>query len=165
MTKLALGNIIALIASILMVYSGLIKNKNKIIYVQTIQIGLFTLSNLILGGFSGAIINFLSCIRNILSYKNKLGLIAKVIISLLMIIFSLKFNNLGFVGLLPLISTIVFIWGMNTNNVILLKLLIMFVSFTWLIYDIYIKSYTSLVFDIANILANSVSIYSIKRKK
>ena len=165
MSVLVIGNIIAIIASILMVYSGLIKNKNKIIYVQTIQIGLFTLSNLILGGFSGAIINFLSCIRNILSYKNKLGLIAKIIISALMIIFSLKFNNLGLIGLLPLISTVIFIWFMNTNNVILFKILIMSVSFTWLIYDLYIKSYTSSIFDIANILANCISIYSIARKK
>ena len=37
-----IGNVIALVASILMVYSGIIKTKKKIVYVQSIQIGLFS---------------------------------------------------------------------------------------------------------------------------
>ena len=48
--KLIIGNIVALIASLIMVYSGYLKQKKKILYVQTIQIGLSVLSNIILGG-------------------------------------------------------------------------------------------------------------------
>ena len=77
---LLLGNIIALIASILMVYSGIIKNKKKIIYVQSIQIGLFIISNLVLNGISGVIINSLNFVRNILCYKDKLDIKLKIII-------------------------------------------------------------------------------------
>ena len=74
MIQIIIGNIIALIASILMVYSGVIKQKKKILYVQTVQIGMSVASNLVLGGVVGAIINALSCVRNILCYKDKLGL-------------------------------------------------------------------------------------------
>lgn len=38
MTQLLCGNIVALLASILMVYSGSVKDTKKIIYIQTIQI-------------------------------------------------------------------------------------------------------------------------------
>lgn len=44
-----IGNIIALTASLLMVYSGILKEKNKILYVQTVQIGLSVVSNIVLG--------------------------------------------------------------------------------------------------------------------
>lgn len=164
MSYIIIGNIIALVASILMVYSGIIKNKKKIIYVQTIQISLSVLSNIILNGITGAIINALSLIRNILCYQNKLGLKAKIIISLLAVIFSLKFNNIGLIGLLPLISMITYIWLMNIKNVIHFKILIIFTMIMWGIYDLYIKSYTSAIFDFASVITNYISIIQINRK-
>lgn len=109
MVSIIIGNIIALIASILMVYSGMLKQKKKILYFQTVQIGMSVISNIILGGITGAIINALSMIRNILCYKNKLGLKEKIIITILAIILTFKFNNLGYIGLLPLISTVSYI--------------------------------------------------------
>ena len=78
MTNIVIANIVALIASLLMVYTGIIKRKNIIVLVQTIQIGLSVLSNILLGGITGAIINAISCVRNILCYKDKLGKIAKI---------------------------------------------------------------------------------------
>ena len=57
---LIIGNIIALTASLLMVYSGILKEKKKILYVQTVQIGLSVVSNIVLGGLTGAIINAIS---------------------------------------------------------------------------------------------------------
>lgn len=164
MSYIIIGNIIALVASILMVYSGIIKNKKKIIYVQTIQISLSVLSNIILNGITGAIINVLSLIRNILCYKDKLKLKTKIIISLLAIIFSLKFNNIGLIGLLPLISMITYIWLMNIKNVIHFKILIIFTMIMWGIYDLYIKSYTSAIFDFASVITNYISIIQINRK-
>lgn len=112
--KLIIGNIVALIASLIMVYSGYLKQKKKILYVQTIQIGLSVLSNIILGGITGAIINAVSCIRNILCYKEKLSNITKIVLIIIAITLSLSFNNLGLIGLLPLISTIIYISLMNT---------------------------------------------------
>ena len=88
MTNIIIGNIIALIASILMVYSGILKEKKKILYIQTIQIGLFVIGNLVLGGITGAIINALGCIKNILYYKDKLGLKEKIIITVLAVVLS-----------------------------------------------------------------------------
>lgn len=165
MVSIIIGNIIALIASILMVYSGTLKQKKRILYFQTVQIGMSVISNIILGGITGAIINALSMIRNILCYKDKLGLKEKIIITILATVFTFKFNNLGYIGLLPLISTIVYIWLMSIKNVKKFKLLITFTMLMWFIYDIAIKSYTSAIFDFMNIVANIVTIFQIKSVK
>ena len=165
MVSIIIGNIIALIASILMVYYGMLKQKKKILYFQTVQIGMSVISNIILGGITGAIINALSMIRNILCYKNKLGLKEKIIITILAIILTFKFNNLVYIGLLPLISTVSYIWLMNTKDVRKFKLLIIFTMLMWLIYDVVIKSYTSAIFDFMNIIANMLTLLQIKLVK
>lgn len=165
MVSIIIGNLIALIASILMVYSGMLKQKKKILYFQTVQIGMLVISNIILGGITGAIINVLSMIRNILCYKDKLGLKEKIIITILAVIFTIKFNNLGYIGLLPLVSTVVYIWLMNIKNVKQFKLLIAFTMLMWFIYDMTIKSYSSALFDFMNIIANIVTIFQIKTIK
>lgn len=162
MIYIVIANIIALIASVLMVYSGIVKEKKKIIYVQTIQTLLLVLSNLILGGFTGAIINALSVVRNVLCYKNKLGKKEIIILITLSVALSLIFNNLGFIGLLPIISTVIYILLMNTTNVVKFKVLIIVTMVPWLIYDIAIKSYTSAVFDFINIVANIIAVFQLK---
>lgn len=165
MIYIIIGNIIALIASIIMVYSGFLKQKKTILYAQTIQIGLSVLSNIVLGGITGAIINALSCVRNILCYKNKLDLKSKIILIFLATTLSLMFNNLGVIGLLPVISTITYILLMNIKDVIKFKYLIIFTMILWFFYDLYIKSYTSACFDFMNIVANFVSIIQINKNK
>ena len=163
--QIIIGNIIALIASIIMVYSGYLKQKKKILYVQTIQIGLSVLSNIVLGGITGAIINAISYVRNILCYKEKLNNKSKIILIALATILSLCFNNLGTIGLLPLISTITYILLMNIKNVIKFKYLIIFTMILWFFYDLYIKSYTSACFDAMCIITNMGSIIQMNKQK
>lgn len=165
MNYLVIGNIIALIASLLMLYSGYIKKKEKIIFVQTIQIGLSVISNIVLGGISGAIINGISLIRNILCYKDKLNKVWKAILIILSACLTLIFNNLGLIGLLPLVSTVVYIWLMDMKDVIKFKYLIIFTMTMWLIYDIYIMAYTAAIFDFGTIIANIISIKQIINNK
>jgi len=164
MIYIIIGNIIALIASIIMVYSGFLKQKKTILFTQTIQISLSVLSNIVLGGITGAIINALSCIRNILCYKDKLDLKAKIILIFLATTLALMFNNLGVIGLFPVISTITYILFMNIKDIVKFKCLIIFTMLMWLIYDLFIKSYTSAIFDFMNIVANIISIIQIELK-
>lgn len=163
MVQIIIGNIIALIASILMVLAGLQKKKKKILFIQIIQIALSVISNLVLGGYTGAIINALSCVRDILCYKDKMGTKEKIIIIIIAVGLSLVFNNLGWIGLLPLVATVVYIIFMNTKDVVRLKILIIFSMIMWLIYDLYIKSYASGVFDFMSVIANLIAILQIRK--
>ena len=162
---LIIGNLVALAASILMVYSGVIKNKKRIIYIQSIQIGLFVISNIILNGISGAIINAIGFVRNILSYKDKLKVKEKIIITVLSVILILCFNNLGFIGLLPLISTVVYLWFMTIKDVSKFKLLVIFTMVLWTLYDFTIKSYTSGIFNILTIVTNVIALIRLNLSK
>ena len=153
-----IGNIIALIASVLMLLVSSSKNKKKIIIYQTIQVALLTLSSLILGGIAGAIINALTIVRNILCYNNKLTKTNIFIISISIIVLSLAFNNLGYIGLLPLISTILYTMSINTKSTIKLKSMILLNMICWGIYDVVIMSYTSAVFEFIATITSIVTI-------
>lgn len=165
MVQIVIGNIIALIASILMVSAGYIKEKKKILFTQIIQIGLSVASNLVLGGYTGAIINAVSCVRDILCYKDKLGVKEKIILIVLSATLTLLFNNLGWIGLLPLISTTVYIIFVSVKDVKKFKYLTIFAMSTWLIYDFTIKAYTAAIFDFLTIVTSIIAIIQIIKKE
>lgn len=165
MTTLIIGNFIALVASLIMVYTGFIKKKETIIFVQAIQIALLVISNIILGGITGAIINAVSFFRNIFVYKNKLTKNKKIILIIVSAILTIAFNNHGLIGILPLMCTIVYTSLIDTKDVIKLKKTNAFTLFLWLIYDLYIRSYTSSAFDFISIISNIIGIFQIKKLK
>lgn len=160
-----IGNIIALLASLLMVYSGLVKEKKKILYVQNIQMGLFVVSNLVLGGFAGAIMNVIGVIRNLLCYHERFGLKEKIIITILSVALTILFNNLGIIGYLPLLAVVPYTWLLNLKDVTKFKILIIFTVILWAIYDFIIKSYTSFAFDLFTIVTNVYAIIIINKTK
>lgn len=164
MTLLIIGNIIALIAALISLIIGYIKNRKKVLYIQTIQFLLFTISTYILGGITGAIANFIGMIRNILCYKEKLSKILVILIILISTILTLMFNDLGFIGLLPLFNTIIYTIFINEKNPLKFKLLFLVTVILWFVYDLTIKSYTSLVFDFFAIITSSIAAYQIHKK-
>lgn len=164
MDKLVIGNIIGLIGSILMVLCGLTKERKKTIIIQTLQIILLSVSDLILGSVTGFIINVISILRNVLSYYNKLNITWMSIIIILSGVLTIFFNNLGIIGYLPFINSAIFTVFMNLKDDIKFKVL-MIVSMTlWLIHDIAIKAYTTAIFDILTIITSVFTIYKLKRK-
>lgn len=160
-----LGNIVALIASLFMVYAGLLKKKSKILLFQCFELALYTISNLILGGIPGAIINFLGMIGNILGYKNKLNIIAKIILTILTVVLTILFNNLGIFGYLPLVCMITYLWIIDIKNVFTFKIFILFIMSLWAIYDFSIKSYVATVFDILTMISTIISMIQLKNSK
>ena len=159
-----IANIIALIASILMVYSGILKDKKKILFFQSVHIALYVVSNALLKGISGVIINTLSFIRNILCYNNKLNFAVKIILTIIIIPVTIYFNNRGVFGLLPLVAALLFLWCMTVKDIKIFKLLIIITTLMWSIYDFYIQSYTSFMFDLLTIAANIISIIKIGKR-
>ena len=163
--NIIIGNTIAFVAAILMVYTGLVLRKNKILILQIIQMFLLMISNLILGGITGAISNVIGCIRNYLCYKDKMNTITKMLIIIITTAISLYFNNLGIIGLLPIMSTILYTWLIDSKNIIYFKLSIVITMIMWCIYDFNIKSYIMMVIDFLTVITTSISIYKLRKKK
>ena len=156
------ANIIALFASLIMVYTGCLKDKKQILFYQIFQFILFIISYLILGGYTGVIVCSLGIIRNLLCYYKKLKIPYIILLSSLCVILTIKFNTFGLIGLLPLIGVVLYTCFMNTDNVVKFKLLIINAMILSGIYDIVVMSYTSAVFDILTAITNIVAIIKLK---
>ena len=163
MNNIIIGNAISIIAAIIMIYTGTLKNKKKIILIQSFQIFLLTISNFILGGMSGAIVNISCVIRNILEYKDKLGIKTKIVLTAVTVYFSVKYNNHGLLGYLPIISTIVYLWLINLKDIIKFKYLVIFTNSTWFLYDLLIFAVVMAVFDFVSVITNIISVIKIKK--
>ena len=158
-----IGNIIAFISAMIMVGIGFIKKKKSILVAQTFQMLTAALSDLVLKSTAGMISNIIGCVRNILCYKNKFGIFQKIVVGILAATFTLYFNNIGWIGLLPLMSTIIYIIFMNTEDVIKFKILLIVTIIPWIIHDIYINSFVYAFFDIGSVITNFISIIQIKK--
>ena len=75
------------------------------------------------------------------------------------------FNNMGIIGLLPLVSMIIYILLMNIKDVIKFKYLIIFTMLLWFVYDLCVKLYTAACFDFLTIVTNIIAIVQINIKK
>jgi len=159
---LIIGNVVALLASLFMVYSGILKKKTQILIAQNIQIILLIISNIILGGISGAISNTAGLIRNLLYQKKWLKMPVKILLTVISSAIAIKLNTEGLVGYLPLLANAVYIFLMDLKDIKKFKLLLIATMTMWLIYDILIKSYTSAVFDFATIMANITVLIKMK---
>lgn len=165
MNRILLGNIICICGSIVMVLIGLIKSNKKVLLAQCAQYSLLAAGNLVLGGISGFISDLISVVRNLFSLKFNINWIGKVFFIIVQIILTAVYNKAGFIGWLPTAATCIFTWCIDTKSEVLLKVLIMVAQAMWGIYDISIKNYGTLIFDLLTIITNGFSIVKISVNK
>ena len=78
MNTVLIAKIISVAGCILMVAIGLIRERKKILLTQCVLWAVLTVSNLMLGGVTGAVSNIVSIVRNLYSLKWKLTLPVKI---------------------------------------------------------------------------------------
>ena len=164
-TQVIIGNIVSLIACVLMVISGLFKSRKKTLIFQTADIVFAAASNIILGAFTGAIVNGISVGRNILCYKKKFNLPIKIILIVVTTGLTIIFNNKGILGFFPIISNISYTLLMDKLDRRNFKILIIFTLVWWGIYDILVCNYVAFCFDMGTIVTSLVAILKIERQK
>ena len=162
MNTLLIGNFIALIGCILMVISGLIKEKNKILIVQCFQVGFLGLSNLILGAFSGFIAGIVSIARNLVFTKYTASVKLKLLFIIIQVILSLNPNGMTWIDWLPVAACVSFTWYIDTESKTLKKVSIFNLT-CWVLYDFFYKNYISMAFDFFSIISNIAGIQMLKK--
>ena len=161
-----IANIIDFLASMLMVASGSIKKKAKILAVQIIQLMMQSLSMLLLGGITGAVNNVLSCLRNYLCYKEKLNVYWKAFLIVVSVALTLLLNDQGLLGLIPVVVCTVYILLMDIKDPIAFKLLVTLTFAPWVFYHFFIGAYVAAVFDTLGVITNAVTLgIMIKEKR
>ena len=160
-----IANVIDLIASIVQIYSGTVKEKGKILLLQILQLGMQAVSMLLLGAITGAISNVLSCIRNYLCYKNIFTLPIKIILIVLSGVLTICFNNQGLLGYLPFVVCTVYVLFMDMKDPFKFKILVTLTFIPWVFYYLIIQSYTGAFFAIATVIANVKTLINMKKER
>ncbi len=144
-----------------MVLIGLIKEKRRILYTQCVQFTLQGAANLILGGTSGFIANVVSIIRNLVFSKWKSTIWLKIGFIVLQLLLALSSLSEGAIALLPIASTVLFTWFIDTKSEVKLKIVIISTQILWVIYDFIHLNYVAVCFDCFTMISNFIGILMI----
>ena len=161
MNALLIGNAISMIGCLIMVSIGFLKKKKQILIAQSVQCAFIGLGNLILGGISGFVCNFVTIIRNFtfLKFRNTVAL--KIFFIALQTLLSLGAISTGWISWLPILAAALFTWCMDTHSDIRMKFVIISTSCLWLTYDLFFRNYVASIFDVMTILSNCIGLYMI----
>jgi len=154
MIRIVIANVIDFIASMVQIYSGTVKDKGRILLLQILQLGMQTVSMVLLGAIPGAISNVLSCIRNYLCYKNIFTWPIKIILIVLSGVLTVAFNNQGLLGYLPFAVCTVYVLLMDMKDPVKFKLLVTLTFVPWVFYFLIIKSYTGAFFAAMSVVTS-----------
>lgn len=146
---LLIGNLLSFGTVLCLAFSATVHSKKALIGWQVIGAVFCILSNIVLMAYPSAATTAVSLIRNILSYKNKLTKRITILLTFLCVVFGLIFNNLGWIGLFPILavaSYTVFLY--TTKNEQQMRYALIFSMVLWFIPDIYVKAYPAAVNDL-----------------
>ncbi len=148
-TYLIIGNIFSLFSAICIAISVIKKNKNDLIWWQILDVMFCILSNIALYAYAASTTNVISLIRNILAYKNKLTKLWTVVLTVLCIIVGLWANNLGIIGLFPIVAsasyTVLIYISKNDQQ---MRLALLSNLMLWFVHDAYVQAYPSAFTDL-----------------
>lgn len=158
-----LGNFISLLACVVMVLIGFIKNKEKILIAQCGQFVLMGASNFVLGGYGSVIANIISLARNVVFTKFKSTPMLKIFFIVLQLVLSIKTLSLNPISWIPFVAVAVFTWYIDTDDVIKFKAVMMGTVILWTAYDLSFKNYVLAASDVFTFISTGISIYQIKK--
>lgn len=159
------ANIIDFAASMVQIYSGVVKEKKKILFWQTLQLGMQTFSMLLLGAFSGAVSNVLSVIRNILCYREHMNWPVKILLIAVQFVLTILFGGGTAISWLPFAVCTVYILFMDIQDPIRFKILVTATFAPWVIYYFLYHSFTGAFFAAATVVTNLISLSQMIRKR
>ena len=164
MNRILIGNLIAFAGAVIMVLIGLIRSKRNILIAQCVQFAVMGIGNLVLGGVTGFVSNIVSIARNIVCFYRPLTVPLKLLFIVILGGIGLYTNNLGLVGLCPVISAVLFTWYLDSDE-IRLKIVIIITSALWTCFDFTIHNYVTMVMDLLTIVTNTAGIVMIRSGK
>ena len=165
MNYLILGNALCFVSSIIMLLMGFIKRKRRFLLAQSGMNAIFIAGNLCLGGISGAITNAVTMLRNFYSLRWELGRWAKLVFIAIQLGLAAFFGCDTLIQWLPIVGACVFTWFMDTEDMVLLKAIVIGTQILWAIYDFSIRNYATVPFDIGAAVTNAIGIVEILRAR
>ena len=111
-----IANVIQLVSAAVEFVSNTLKRRRTTIKLQIVSRVLDTTSDFLLQGFSGMVVDAADAIRNILNYRDQLTPRRQFLLVMATVVLIPFVNNLGIIGLLPLLSTVFFTCTARTRD-------------------------------------------------
>ena len=105
-TGIIIGNICSLLAMGTDSISSTRKTPKGILWVQTLSQVFYGVGSIVLKGYSGAVQNLVSILRNLVAIRNISSVFLEWTLVVLGVVLGIAFNNLGLMGLMPVIANL-----------------------------------------------------------
>lgn len=164
-TYIILGNVCSLLAMGTDSISASRKNIKGMLWMQNVSQLIYAIGSFLLKGYSAIVQNVVCILRNLTVIKGIKSKFIEWLLLTLGVVVGLYFNNLGFVGLLPIIANLQYGLAVfhfkNNENVIRISFLILTVLFVF---------FSFAVLNLIGVFTNSVVaistiVFLIKAKK
>lgn len=143
-----LGNIFSFIAAICFAVSVFRKKTQDLLLWQVFEVVFCILSSFALYSYSAVTTNTIDFIRNILAWKNKLTKKITILLLIAFIVFGLIANTRGIIGILPVVSALVYtVCLYMTRDIQKIRFILIICMGLWLVHDLFIGAYIAAVTD------------------
>ena len=105
-TGTIIGNLCALLAMGTDAISSTRKTAKAMLWMQTLSQVIYCIGTIALKGYSGAVQNAVSIVRNLVAIRQISSAVVEWTLLGLGVVLGLAFNNLGLVGLLPVVANL-----------------------------------------------------------
>ena len=160
-----IANIVQLLSAAIEFISNTIKRRKTTIKLQIVSRVLDSTTDILLQGYSGLIVDAADAIRNTLNYRDQLTPRRQFLLVIATITLIPFVNNLGIIGLLPLLATVFFTCTARTRDPYKFKLINALNFLPWVVYDFTIQAYVSMAGDILSIVLCVIAAIRIKRRE
>ena len=103
--SIIIGNIFSLLSAICIAVSVIKKNKKDFMCWQIGEPLFGMVVNIVLSAYAALVISIVCLVRNVLSYMGRLSKNITLILLIISVVIGLYANNLGVIGLLPIIAS------------------------------------------------------------
>ena len=138
-----LSQILVIIAIGLYAFTFLLKTKKNILIFGLIGVVLNTISFVLLGAYTGAVVNLVAMVRSLWFFieekRGKRTWVSLTVVMILIIVATV-FTYQNLIDLLPLIAGLTYAYTCWQKNVVLYRWSGVLVSVIYIVYDIYFKS-------------------------
>lgn len=158
--------VVALIFSIL---AWNARTRKNILYLQGVNVGLFIFQYILLGAYTGAVVQCITLSRNLVFAKKGEKKWADnplwPFIFMALAIITLVIFWQGWVSIFPVIGVIIGTYGMSKDQPKTMRRYILSTALVWIPYDLLVHSYSGFVNDIISYVALIIGMYRHDREK
>ena len=132
---------------------------------QFSQFCIQSVSNIVLGSVSGFIAGIIAAIRIFVFTNFKVTIWMKLAFLALQAALTMAFGAQTLIEWIPFLSMILYTWYLDTDNVVLFKLVNVFGVMMWAFHDFHYRNYVAFSFDVMTTVSTFIGIYLVLRDK